>query len=299
MNRHHRILVLLALATTLIWALPALAQQQIDESRKVDKDATITIEVLAGRVVVETWNKGEVQITGTLDPKARELKIEGGGNRLDIEVEYPERVRDIDEGSDLRIRVPEQADVEISTVSADVNVADVRGDVDIETVSGEVVVRGQPAELDVECVSGVLDIDVQTDTATLACVSGDLKVHGVRRELECSVVSGTIAVDAGKDMTSLECEAVSGDITLSGELPGKADWNLSAHSGNITVLLSGDVNAEFEVETFSGEINDIFGHQARRTSKYTPGSELEATVGDGSATVDIEAFSGEVTVRKK
>ncbi len=299
MNRHHRFPGLLAVAAVLVWALPALAQQAIDETRSVDKDATITIEVLAGRVAVETWNKGEVHITGTLDPKAEELRIEGGGGRLQIEVEYPDRIRDIDEGSDLRIRVPEEADVEISTVSADVTVDDVRGDVDIETVSGEVGVRGEPAELEVESVSGVLDIDVKTDTASLTCVSGDLKVRGVRRDLECAVVSGSIEVDAGKDMMSLECETVSGDITVTGELPGRADWSLSAHSGDITVLLSGDVDAEFEIETFSGEINDVFGHQARRTSKYAPGSELEATVGDGSATVDIEAFSGEVTVRKK
>jgi DUF4097 and DUF4098 domain-containing protein YvlB len=124
-------------------------------------------------------------------------------------------------------------------------------------------------------------------------------VRGVRRELECSVVSGSIEVDAGKDMTSLECETVSGDITVRGELPRQADWSLSAHSGDITVLLSGDVDAEFEIETFSGEINDVFGHQAHRTSKYAPGSELEATVGDGSASVEIEAFSGEVSVRKQ
>ncbi len=299
MNRHHRILGLLALAAALVWALPALAQQPIDETREVDRDATIIIEVLAGSVTVETWNKNEVRITGTLDPKADELRIDGGGGRLEIAVEYPDRIRDIDQGSDLRIRVPEQADVEISTVSADVTVDGVRGDVDVETVSGEVGVRGEPAELEVESVSGVLDIDVETDTASLACVSGDLKVRGVRRDLECAVVSGTIEVDAGKDMTSLECETVSGDITVRGELPRKADWSLSAHSGDITVLLGGDVDAEFEIATFSGEINDVFGHQARRTSKYAPGNELEATVGDGSASVEIEAFSGEVTVRKQ
>jgi len=299
MTRHHRILGLVALAAVLVWAIPALAARTIDETRKVDKDATITIECLAGQVKVETWNKGEVSIQGTLDPKAEELRIEGGGGRLEIEVEYPDRVRNVNEGSDLRLRVPEGATVEISTVSADTEVHGVRGDVEVETVSGQVVVRGEPRELDVESVSGVIDVDVETDTAALACVSGDLKVRGVRRELECAVVSGTIEVDAGEDMMALECETVSGDITVTGRLPRDADWSLSAHSGDIRVRLDGDVDAEIDIETFSGEIRDVFGHQARRVSKYAPGYELQTTVGDGSATLEIEAFSGEVDVRKK
>lgn len=299
MNRQHRILGLLALAAALLWALPAMAQQRIDETRPVDGDATISVECLAGQVTIETWDRDEVHITGTLDPQAEELRITGGGGDLEIEVEYPDDVGDLDTGSDLRLRVPEQASVEVSTVSAGITVDDVRGDVEVETVSGPVTVRGEPDELEIESVSGTLDIDVQTDSASLACVSGDLTVRGVREELECAVVSGDIDVEAGEKMESLECETVSGDIRVQGRLPRGADWSLSAHSGEIEVLLDGDVHAAFDIETFSGEIHDVFGHQARRTSKYAPGRELEATVGDGSATVEIEAFSGEVTVRKR
>lgn len=299
MTRHKRIAGPALLALILIWALPTLAGSPIDETRKVDNDATISVENIAGEVIVKGWNKSEVKITGTLDKKAKKLEITGGGNRLSIKVEYPNRVRNINEGTHLEIMVPSGCDLEIDVVSADVSVDAVTGDVEIEAVSGEVLLRGSPSEVEVECVSGNLDIDVQTNSANLECVSGDIEVRGVRGELECSVVSGSITVDAGKHMKSLECETVSGDIAVRGELPEESNWSLEGHSGEILLELSGDVDAEFSIETFSGKIHDAFGHKAHRTSKYAPGSELEFVEGSGSASVEIEVFSGDVRVKHR
>ncbi|HOX24995.1 MAG TPA: DUF4097 family beta strand repeat-containing protein [Candidatus Krumholzibacteria bacterium] len=299
MTRRLRTVGLLTQVVVLLWTLPALSGQPIAETRKVDKDATISIENLAGEVTVTGWDQNEVKITGTLDEKAEKLEIVGGGAELSIEVRYPDRVRNIKEGSDLAIMVPRGADVEISTVSADVSVDAVSGELEIETVSGEVRLRGKPAAVEAEAVSGSFDVDVATDSATLTCVSGDIVVRGAIGELECGVVSGSIDVAAGKDLSALECETVSGDVTVTGELPRAADWSLSAHSGDITVNLLGKVDAEFRIGTFSGEIHDVFGHQAERTSRYAPGRSLEFTEGEGSATVEIDAFSGDVQVLKK
>jgi len=60
----------MVLSLALILAGSVLAQQRIDESREVDKDATISIETLAGEVTVTGWSKHEVRITGTLDKQA-------------------------------------------------------------------------------------------------------------------------------------------------------------------------------------------------------------------------------------
>ena len=65
---------------------PALAGLSVDETRAVNKDATIRIENLAGTITVTGWDRSEVQITGTLDDQAEKLEITGGGDRLDIEV---------------------------------------------------------------------------------------------------------------------------------------------------------------------------------------------------------------------
>ena len=57
-------------------------------------------------------------------------------------------------------------------------------------------------------------------------------------------------------------------------------------------------SADFNVETFSGKIVNDFGHTPRRESEYAPGQELQFTLGSGSATVDVESFSGRVELRE-
>lgn len=56
------------------------------------------------------------------------------------------------------------------------------------------------------------------------------------------------------------------------------------------------MNADFQIETFSGSINNDIGPAARRTDKYSPGKELRFTNGSGGARVSIESFSGSVKI---
>jgi DUF4097 and DUF4098 domain-containing protein YvlB len=289
--------LLTILAVSLMLALPALADQSIDETRKADKDAVISIDNLAGSVTVTGWNRQEVKITGTLDDKAEELKISGDSKQLSIEVRYPDRVRNINEGSRLTIQVPAGCQLEIRTVSAEVTTDKTEGALEVKTVSGKVTLRGKPASVRAETVSGLIDVDVQTDRANLANVSGTIKVAGVRGDLSCRSVSGKIQVDAGKDLKTLGCDVVSGDITVTGQLARKAEWDLSAHSGNVNVELAGKVDARFRLKTFSGDIDDVMGHQAERTSKYAPGKELSFTEGGGDALVKVDVFSGRIRVK--
>ena len=299
MTRRHPLITLLLVAAAMSWTATALAQQEVDETRRLDSDGTVVFKDIAGTIDVVGWDRDEMKITGKLDKKAEELKITGDAGRLVLEVKYPDDLRNTDKGSRLRLMMPAGGSFEGETVSGDLSVAKLRGDVELETVSGDITVRDEPASVEAATVSGDLDLDVKTDTAELACVSGDIVVKGVRRELECGVVSGEIEVWAGSEMEDLECETVSGDITVTGEMPDGASWSLAAHSGDITLVLTGKVDARFDIETFSGNINDAFGHEARRTSRYAPGRELSFVEGEGKARVEIEAFSGDVRVLKK
>ena len=49
----------------------------------------------------------------------------------------------------------------------------------------------------------------------------------------------------------------------------------------------------------SGDIDDDFGHKARRSHEHGPGKELSFTQGDGGAHIDISIFSGEVRIIKR
>jgi len=172
----------IVIAVVLIAATAGLAAAQertINETRAVDANARISIENLAGLIDVSGWDRNEVQVTGTLDEKAKKLEIEGSGSALSIEVRYPEqRNLNIKEGSRLTIKVPRGCELEAESVSADVRVAEVAGEVAVESVSGNVTVRGAPSELDVETVSGEIDVEVAGARASLESVSGDIYTTG-------------------------------------------------------------------------------------------------------------------------
>jgi len=67
-------------------------------------------------------------------------------------------------------------------------------------------------------------------------------------------------------------------------------------SGTVTLRIKPPVNADFDIESFSGDIETCFGPKPRDTSKFTPGSELDFTQGSGGARVEIETLSGEIIV---
>jgi len=67
-------------------------------------------------------------------------------------------------------------------------------------------------------------------------------------------------------------------------------------SGEIKFTMKPPVNAEFDMESFSGDIDNCFGQKARDKSRYGPGSELSFTQGSGGARVSINSLSGDITI---
>jgi len=268
------------LAICLCTAAIATAGERIDETHPVAKDAEIRINNLAGTIDVIGWDKSEVRIECELDPKAKKLEINGDENDLEIKVKYPRRTRGDLKGSEMTVHVPRGCRLETESVSADVSVDGVVGDVEIGSVSGEISVSGKPESLEI------------------SAVSGDIFVSNVSRRLSVSNVSGDVEIKAD-ELDAFAFNAVSGELDLTADPASRARWDIDCHSGEVTLYLPGDVDAEFDIDTFSGDINDDFGHKAERTSRYAPGKELSFVQGDGGARINISVFSGEVNIVKR
>ncbi len=299
-TKHHHAAIAAVVLTATLAAAAAAQERAINETRAVAAKARISIENLAGLIDVSGWDRNEVQITGTLDEKAEKLEIEGGGSALSIEVRYPrQRNLNIKDGSRLTIKVPRGAELDVESVSAEVRVADVAGEISVESVSGNVAVRGASAEVDIETVSGEIDVEVAGARASLESVSGDILARGVGGDLEAGTVSGEIEIAAAGPLEALTAESVSGSLKIVATPTKDAQWDISAHSGNVDLTVPASVNATFEIETFSGDIRDGFGHEAARADEYAPGQELSFTQGTGGAEIEIESFSGDVVIRKE
>lgn len=287
------------LCALLAVAAPAAADRPVDETRAVDAGARISIETLSGEVTVTGWNRDEVHVTGTVGDDTRGLKITGGGDSLEIEVDIPEGrhdgKRDLD--AHLRISVPAGVRVEIESVSSSTTVDGVGGSVEVESVSGGVEIDGAPESASAETVSGGIRITGSRGRVHAESVSGSVEIDGGSGAIHAGTVSGRVMVNVGA-VESGRLETVSGEVTFSGALAPGGDLGVEAHSGRVVVALPAGTSARFRVETFSGGIdNELSADEPRKTSQYTPGKELEFTLGAGDGEVRIESFSGQVTLR--
>lgn len=293
MSRHLKSITTLSL---LVLSLPAFADTPINETREVSGSVHVRIENVAGSVEVRPGSANRVEITGTLGEGAKPLRIEGGRDRLDIEVEAEgsgwggSRMDD----TDLIVRVPTGARVEIDTVSADVDVAGVGGShADIETVSGKIVYKADAQRVSLKSVSGSIDGQGAGSDWTVGTVSGRIALPKANGEVGVESVSGAIEVDFGQ-AERLRAETVSGKIVARGALLPSGAINMQSVSGSIELALQGTVDARINASTFSGPIDSDFG--TVESSGFGGGKSLNASVGGGSGDIRLESFSGRVTI---
>lgn len=299
MKRHTSAFVTLAIGA-LVLAAPAWAEKQVDQSRPADADVTVSVENLSGSVRVEGWDQPEVKVTGTLGDDTEGLSFEGGRGSISIEVEIPEgrwgRRKDVE--SHLEIWLPRGAELEVETVSASIRVTGVDGKLDLESVSGGVEARGGSREAELETVSGAIEFHGSGSEVVAESVSGRVTLKGVAGRVEVNTVSGGVDVEAAL-LGDGQFESVSGEVRLAARLGSGSELEVGAHSGNVTLSLDGEVSAHFEVNTFSGRIDNDFGPDGERTSRFAPGRTLDFTAGSGEARVSVDTFSGNVRLVRR
>ena len=293
----------LALSTSSVaLAIAAHAQTPIQQSMPADADARIDIANVKGSITVSGWDEQKIAVTGTLGKGAKGLSIGGDSKHLTVKVEPPERglfswSSDTQMGdTTLDVKVPRNAALKIEAVSADVVVGGVAGaSLDVESVSGKLRLDSAAKELEIDSVSGNVDLTAKSDKAHVETVSGNIRARGLGGEVRFETVSGDIDADNAA-YRILDAGSVSGDINLRGEPMAKADIAVKTMSGDVHLRLPEATPARLRASTFSGDIRSDFG--SVKEPEHGPGSSLDATLGDGSAQVKLETFSGDIEIRK-
>ena len=278
---------------------PASAEQTITKHATVAPDATVEISNVQGSVEVTAWDRNEIELVAELESSKDELEFEATEKHVRIEVDRPHGHYDHDyeDDANLTLHVPQGARLIIDTVSADITIVGVKGEQSLESVSGTVETQAFDSPLKLSSVSGEVIATGHGGKAEVSTenVSGTTTVTGIRGNYSGEVVSGSInATIAAAER--LDVSTVSGDIEIHADLSPTARVTMESVSGEVALMAKPPVNAEFSLESFSGMIKNCFGQTARKTSKYTPGKELDFTQGNGGARVEIQTLSGVVSI---
>ncbi|WNH47745.1 MULTISPECIES: DUF4097 family beta strand repeat-containing protein [Stenotrophomonas] len=279
-------------ALALLLPLAAQAATRVDERHPLAAGGRVELSNIAGKVTVRGWDRNEVALSGSLADGLR-LQQDKSANRVRWEVIYPRNGNS--GGATLELRVPRSVEVQLGTVSADIDVAEVDlRRLQANAVSGDVAASGRSGETNLASVSGSIRSQVQTPRLELRAVSGSIQAGGGAGDVSVGTVSGNITLDAAK-VQRLAAEAVSGSLKVgaAGLAPG-GKVTLETVSGSISLSLPAQVSARLAVKTFSGGISSPVGQVER--PRYGPGRSLDARLGGGDGDISINAHSGSVKV---
>lgn len=280
-----------ALAATT--ALPGMAATPINQTRPLDTRGRVEIENLKGKVEVVAWDRPEVKLSGTLGDGVERLAVEGDGRVLRIKVQYPSRNRDA-EPSQLVVQMPLLADLEVETVSADIDVTGMASrELELESVSGDIVANGAPRRGGISSVSGDIRLAMNSPSLRAETVSGQLTVQGrLDGTIALESVSGDIRLDTlGERARKLSASSVSGDMDLKLGLAEDGEIRMESVSGDLRLRLPANLSAQVSGETFSG---DLAAPGAKiRKEEFGPGSSFRMRYGAGKGDVRLQTFSGD------
>lgn len=159
---------------------------------------------------------------------------------------------------DFTLRVPAGMRLHAGTVSGDVDAAELSGELELRSVSGDVRLAGG-----------------EGSRITGMTVSGSVELLQIRAK-------------------EVEGHTVSGRVTFEGPMQDGGSYDFATTSGSITLTLPQQPNATLSAATFSGHFSSSFPTSTdsrRRRSRHS------AVWGNGSARVDVESLSGNITIR--
>ena len=262
----------------------------------------ITITAGAGRsatIEIVRQSHGRTAADAKLGLDRVRADVTDGNGRATVKETYPSDAK-LTYSVDVEYHVTAPAGTAVSThtMSGDVTVTGIRGDLSIDTISGDVRISDAGAIANAHTVSGDVTITgVQTDGAVSASTtSGTVTARQIkaRRVTLESFSDDLIATDVTADVATLH--SFTGDITFTGALTPRGRYEFQTQSGDVALHVDGHVGFEFDAKTVAGAIHTDLTLQVTGTVARGIRRSLHGTFGDGSASLAVTTFSGDIVL---
>jgi DUF4097 and DUF4098 domain-containing protein YvlB len=286
----------IALCAVALMAIPwslAHAARPVDERRPADPQGVVEIVNVTGSVEIEGWDRPEVEVKGSVGDNVERVELSTVGNHTSIHVmSRSARSWGLEGEAHLVVHVPARSGVWATLVSADLKVSGIQGDSKLQTVSGSV--SGEVGgDVSATTVSGDIRLIARgARRIELKAISGDIHLTGGDADVDVTSVSGAAKIDMAS-ITRGRLKSVSGDLVASLALSDNAQFEAESVSGEIRLEFPSVPAADFQVQSFSGGIDNCFGPKPME-SQYGPGSRLMFKSGEGGARVRVDTKSGDV-----
>ena len=287
----------LALALTLAQpaqTAPATRQSapQTDETIAVQRGGRLTVNNFAGEVIVRTWDRDSLRVVArhqsrgsvNIRPSSSGVAVTSSGSRGPVSVDY-------------EITAPAWMPVRIEGTYNFVTIEGTQAEVFVDTVRGDVIVKGGTGVVTAKSVQGEVQISNARGKVTASSVNEKVTVRDTSGDLSLESVNGAITM-TGIDSRIVEATTVNGTIVYEGKLADGGQYTFGTHNGDILLGLTEPANATFTFRTYQGSVGTEFTLEGYNPSEARRGRRVTATLGTGSADVNLETFGGSIRLRK-
>ena len=247
-------------------------------SLKVAGPITFRLRAQSGDVEFTGHDGNEVTVRVS-DVPSDEVALSVYGDRVEPSFRGRKQLR----RGRVRVELPRGSRIDLESMSGDVSVKGVTGELRLRTMSGDVK------------LAGVGKVDLQT-------ISGDVHLDGAQGPVRLHTVSGKGVISTVGPAPQLDFQSASGDLDWSGACGKECHVSVETVSGDLVFTLDDRSSFELSYSSHSGELRDGVSlnvkHAPRRKHGST-GGWLEATYGRGEGVIEADAFSGNLTLRKK
>jgi len=294
------------MAAPLLYLALALAHGDPDTTVRLPRNGAIEIETRTRDVIVRGGTTDVVTIRGgSAEFDGGTLQINGDGRRT------------AGRGT-LEVTVPTWARVDVSSIGGNLTFTGAPDRLHAETVNGFIHVNGGGGSVDVETVAGAIEIsDFHGTTLSIDATGGPVAVSNATGTINVDNVNGNVILH-GIRSSSVEASTINGALEFEGPLAVSGRYEFSSQNDDVTLVLPGDVSARMRISTMNGQLISPqipattngtqegaagSGKGKSKDKGHDHGDDGEHTFtvvyGAGAAQVTIDAFNGNVIVKKK
>jgi len=249
--------------------IPSLAViatgQDFQKSYSPGPEGSVSIHNISGDIQVNGYDGESIQVKGFKEGKDRDrVQVEdhSNGNRVELGVSYP-RNGNCDASIRFQIDVPRGVRYKFDSLS---------------TASGDIAVTGATG-------------DVKVDSA-----SGDVRIKDVSGTIHASTASGDVSITNVKGPVSANSASGDVDVQIS-RLEGSNQMSFSTASGDVSVKVPANLDAEIEMSSLSGSLHTDFPIEIQ-DQEHGPGSHARGRLGNGATHLSLSSASGDVSLSR-
>ncbi len=266
---------------------------QTDETVPVQKGSRLTVNNFAGEVIVHTWDKDSLHVIARHQPRTRvNVRPTSAGVSLSSSgyMGAPGSV-------DYDITAPAWMPIRIEGTYNFVTVEGAQAEVYANTVRGDVIIKGGTGVVTAKSVEGEVQVEGARGKITVSSVNEKIRISDTSGDITAETVNGGISM-IGIDSKNVDATTVNGTIAFEGKLADGGHYAFGTHNGDVAMGIPENSNATFTIRTYQGSISTDFALEGYNREEARRGRRVVATLGNGSADVNLETFGGAIRLRK-